>query len=351
MNMAFDPQKMIFLPFEKRELPPHEDYTKRSLEWMAEFALDSNMKKLGEAAAIGSALTGAFFTRTRTGDPLQDNTDLYAWAFYFDDLCDNLKFGKDLHELTALINILTVIFDNPRCNFLDDMPLARALRDLSFRFERWVPSHLLGMLRESFRAWVLSYSWDRAIIDSGGAPDIGTHLALRLPNSGAHLVFATLEVFHEMRLTAEERGLPYLRAAFESSALIASIDNDIYGHAKTRNGGEAIVDLLDFLMKHNPSWGEADSIAYATYLRDAFLTYYLRLKDRYWRNSSDEVRSYFRICEDTITGNVVMGAAALRYVAPGNPYADREWVSHPVASSVTLPDISYIAWWKELLPM
>ncbi|MFF3216895.1 hypothetical protein ACFYYB_40520 [Streptomyces sp. NPDC002886] len=317
------------------------DFDARAAEFMSRFGLGGGPER---RARMSAGLNRIAVRIAPYADPFaaQLLSDLAAWVFAFDDLCDEELPNLTSTQMLTMVARLQRTIEAPEVPLGDD-PFALALRDIRLRVDTMATPVQTRRWVDAMRGYFLA----EARIGPDGAPpggpeEVSDYLLTRM-HSGAALAVPVL-------LDAAGSALPAplwedrrIRALTEMAAGIVVVDSDIHSFAKESRRGSRSGNLITLP-------GQGVRAAYE--LRDAIARRFLHLGRQTARAPADpRIQRYLDVLAQYVGGARDWCGETSRY-HPGPPDAGRHrprptGTAHGPADDAPAapPPIASIAWW------
>ncbi|MFD5142270.1 terpene synthase family protein [Streptomyces sp. NPDC058401] len=335
--------------------PGGADFDARSAEFMSRFGLGGGPER---RARMTAGLNRIAVRIAPHADlfATQLLSDLAAWVFAFDDLCD-----EELPTLTPT-RVLTMVARLQRTIEAPGIPLGEdpfglALRDIRLRVDEIATPVQARRWVDAMRGYFLAEARIGAAPTTPGSPqDVSDYLLTRL-HSGAALAVPVLLDAVGSALPAPLWEDPRIRALTEMAAGIVVVDSDIHSFAKeSRRGSRSgnLIALLDSPDGPEPGAGQGAGrgLRAVSALRDSIMRRFLYLGRQTAKAPADpRVQWYLDALTQYVCGARDWSEATSRYHAgrpEGSRHQPRGAATAAGPSEETLlapPPIASIAWW------
>ncbi len=247
----------LYCPFDP-EISPYADVVNQgTVDWACDMGI------------VESGLALQIFLRTNVGrlaghyhphsgqEDLQLVSDLYAWMFVRDDLCDETEIGMRPEKLAVWNRRFLDILDG-RARAKSDAPLALALEDLRERLLARSPSNMwMRRFVRSVHEHFDSGLWEASNRVRGEVPDLETYVRM-LPATGGLLLDAELiEITNDMHLPSGVLEHPVVRSMTISSCNVIIWSNDLFSLEKELKSGDLHNLVLVVRQEHGLTLEEA----------------------------------------------------------------------------------------------
>ncbi|MFI1400094.1 selina-4(15),7(11)-diene synthase [Streptomyces sp. NPDC020681] len=276
--------------------------------------------------------------------------DFVLWLFGVDDgYCEEGEIGRRPGELVAVLHRLLRVAQNPEVPMLQSDPLARGLRDLRMRIDRYGTAGQAARWVDALREYFFSVAWEADHRRAGTVPDLNDYTLMRLYDGATSVVLPLLEMGHGFELQPHERDQAPVRAAAEMASFIITWDNDIFSHHKESRGTDYFLNVLRVLQQEY-GLDQDQALTTAVAQRDRVMCLFLRLHDELAVTASPQLRRYLHSLANFIRGAQDWGISSMRYTTPDDPALLPSTFSNaPTDDSEEPLDIPVVAWWWDLL--
>lgn len=228
----------LYCPFAS-EISAHADAVhRRTVDW----ALGVGLVEVGPAYKVFlrtniGRLAGHYHPHSRMED-LQLVSDLYAWMFLRDDLCDETEIGASPEMLAAWNQRSLDILDSREAGRGDE-PFEIALKNLRDRLLDRAPSSVwmrrfVRSVKEHFDSGI----WEASNRVNGEVPDLETYVRM-LPATGGLLLDSNLiEITNDMHLPSGVIEHPVVKALTIASCNVVIWSNDLFSLEKEIKSGD-----------------------------------------------------------------------------------------------------------------
>lgn len=182
-------------------------------------------------------LAGHYHPHARAED-LQLVSDLYAWMFVRDDLCDETEIGASPEKLSAW-NLRSLDILESRAAVRGDSPFELALENLRDRLLARSPSSVwMRRFVRSVKEHFDSGLWEASNRVRGEVPDLETYVRM-LPATGGLLLDSNLiEITNDMHLPSTVVEHSVVRALTIASCNVVIWSNDLFSLEKEIKSGD-----------------------------------------------------------------------------------------------------------------
>lgn len=342
-NNAYAPNSPpVFCPLVPAFVKPTADLIKDTVAWTERWGF-THGQDAESLSAVGVTFAVSFFSDT-PDERLVDLARYSTLAFFWDTMTEGAETQGKLAEVAVFLARNVRIVQVPDSYAPGENPALDAWHETVNHMRTWASPSQMRRFCDTYQTWIFGFVQEAAIREQGYQIDLDSYLRVRAASVGAENAIACGELCYDVEMTDAERDAPAVRAASEAATLTAALDNDRYSRAKADRMDDA-PDIFDYIQRARPGCSFAEALVEAVSIRDRCLGFYLHQRERLLPDASPQLREYFRVLDTVVTGNLVFGDTALRYLTPGQSSMERSWVSTPSASPFEPVALSHTAWW------
>jgi selina-4(15),7(11)-diene synthase len=340
----------IFSPFAPAIHPRHEALDRQTAAWAHTFGIGSAELR-GQLVAHSIGSFAARVLPDGREEVVGILADFVLWLFGVDDgHCEEGELGEQPGRLTATLNRLLRVAQNPEVPMLQDDALALGLRDLRRRIsEHGTPGQVARWV-DSLREYFFTVVWEAYHRTDGTVPDLNDYTLMRLYDGATSVVLPLLEMGHGYELQPHERDDARVRAAAEMAFFIITWDNDLFSYHKESRTGRYYLNVIRVL-EHELACTPDEAMAIAISQRDRVMNLFLRLCVDLRAHGTPQLRQYLDSLASFIRGAQDWGISSIRYTLPDDPAGlPAAFRATPTDDSAEPLDIAAVSWWWNLLP-
>lgn len=182
----------------------------------------------GSPAELGS------FTYPRgTREGTQLASDFITWLFAFDDLyCDANRIGSDPVEFSALIGDMIHVLEAPGSAASQELPVARALRDLDRRVEAMGSPVQRRRWADDTEKYLLAKLWEAGRRCAKTLPPLTSYVHMRRLGGANIACLMLTDISLGCEVPAEVMCGPHMTELVKAAADLADLDNDLLSYAR-----------------------------------------------------------------------------------------------------------------------
>ncbi|MEU6113136.1 selina-4(15),7(11)-diene synthase [Streptomyces sp. NPDC047117] len=338
----------LYAPIPPAVHPRHTAIDARTAAWARQFGAGTRLSERLAEQDIG--VFAARILPAGREDVAQLLGDFVLWLFLVDDgVIEEGELGKAPGALTAALQRLLWVAENPEADLLADDPLAAGLRDLRSRVAQHGTAGQLALWVNALREYALSVAWEAGHRAAGSVPDLEDYTLMRLYDGATTVVLPLLEMGYGYELSPQERAHPAVRAAAQMASFIITWDNDLLSaHKEVQEAGQTggyYLNVLRVLTQHHglsPTQAVTEAIAQ----RDRVMVHFQRVCTALASQSGPQLRQYLDSLGHFVRASLDWGISSHRYTTPHDPAAlPHTFASMPTDARAEPLDINATSWW------
>ncbi|GAA3642480.1 hypothetical protein GCM10022267_31360 [Lentzea roselyniae] len=323
-------------------------FDQRSIDYLTRFGLGGDEEQQARLAAGMGGIAGWLVPRG-SEEGVQLFSDLAAWTFAFDDICDEGALHGRPGELAETTVRLLRVLEAPYLPIHGD-PFAEALRAVRLRLDSLATPVQIGRWIEAMRGSFFVDLYKACNLVRGVTPTLDDFAYFRLYSGGA-LAFPVLtHIVDNIPLPQETWEDRRVRALTEMAASVPTWDSDIFSYVKEshRSGdGHNLIDAVRVTFGCSPQ----EALRKAVALRDRAMCRFLCLRDEVAAEGDPLLNRYLQSLGHYMRGVLDWGLSTERYryldgLSGGTVAFESMGVSETPSDDSPEPlPIASIAWW------
>ncbi|GAA3842174.1 hypothetical protein GCM10022403_087780 [Streptomyces coacervatus] len=319
-----------------------------SVNFLARFGLCEEQQQRERVIAGLNRVAGLTIPR---GDQVavQVASDLAAWIFAFDDICDEGPLGTRPGELIEAMSRLQRAIESPELLVQDD-PFAQALRDIRLRLNAVATPVQVARWVDAMRGYFFVEAYKACNIARNVAPNLSDYAFIRVYAAGA-LAFAVLPHIAEgIDLPSTVWEDRRIRALTEMADSVTMWDSDIFSYAKESHRSGDGHNLID-AVRNTYGYSSGQALKAAVAMRDRVMCRFLQLREEVTAEGDPLIRRYLQGLGHYIRGVLDWCLITDRYVyldglsSSSLAFHTAGWRDTPSDDSPEPLPIPSIAWW------
>ncbi|GAA0465104.1 selina-4(15),7(11)-diene synthase [Streptomyces olivaceiscleroticus] len=338
----------LYAPIPPAVHPRHTAIDNRTAAWARRYGGGTRLSERLAEQDIG--VFAARILPTGREDVAQLLGDFVLWLFLVDDgVIEEGELGRAPGALTAALQRLLWVAENPEAALLTDDPLAKGLRDLHARVARYGTAGQVTQWVNALREYALSVVWEAGHRLAGSVPDLEDYTLMRLYDGATTVVLPLLEMGYGYELSPQERAHPATRAAAQMASFIITWDNDLLSaHKEAQEAGRTGDYYLNVLrvLTHHHGLSLAQAVSTAIAQRDRVMVHFQRVCSALASQSGPQLRQYLDSLGHFVRASLDWGVSSHRYTTPHDPAGlPSTFAPMPTDARAEPLAISAISWW------
>ncbi|WP_219822258.1 selina-4(15),7(11)-diene synthase [Streptomyces sp. Ru73] len=338
----------LYAPIPAAIHPRHAAIDARTAAWARRFGAGSRLSE-----RLAGQDIGVFASRILPAgreEVVQLAGDFVLWLFLVDDgVIEEGDLGKAPGALTAALQRLLWVAENPEAELLGGDPLAEGLRDLRARVARYGTAGQTALWVNALREYALSVAWEAGHRAAGSVPDLADYTLMRLYDGATTVILPLLEMAYGYELSPEERTHPAVRAAAEMASFIITWDNDLFSaHKEFQEAGQTGDYYLNALrvLTERHGLSPAQAVGTAIAQRDRVMVHFERVRAALAAEAAPQLRQYLDSLGHFVRASLDWGISSRRYTTPHDPAGlPTHFAAAPTDDRDEPLDIGAISWW------
>ncbi len=348
-NLASDELFTFYSPFFEEVSTIVEKLESGTLSWVEKFDLGPGDAQVASLYALTGAKFIAHVYPHANGNLAQALSDYSAWGFAANDKAvptdPTIRTCDVLHTLFRWVRTMR----SPNSWAADEDSFAAALRDTFLRLRDCMTPVQMHRFTIGQTSWLLDQAWETSLRERGAALTVNEYLAMRIGAGGAYAATSYIDAVEGIEVPDQELASPIVRAAAEAGMMAGLLDNDRYSLGKESRPQFKKYNIFDAIRHENPNLSPRRVMLQGITIRDCLLVLYTRLCKKFLQHASKELRQYFIGVDRIISGNIVYGTTALRYLTPASASTIQRTKEPPTGLSTAPLQYPTIAWWWDHL--